>query len=163
VSSCTAGTTVAPDNITNPGDRSTQFGNGGQEQLLSKRIKLRKFNWWTGESLNLWNSLSFQITAICNLSIFRYAYSANKKLLHFWNRLTNKRLIHVIHVDGVRLHLWTAPPDIWVWRASMKWYWHRQTKELKRKNLSQCHIGHNISHMDWLGQETRPPWWQASD
>jgi hypothetical protein len=47
-------------------------------------------------------------------------------------------LITVVRVDGVRLCLWTAatkgpivhpPGDIWVWRATVEWYWQGKTEE----------------------------------
>jgi hypothetical protein len=43
---------------------------------------------------------------------------------------------YVVHVDGVRLCLWTAatngplvhPPDnVWVWRGKVEWYWQGKT------------------------------------
>jgi hypothetical protein len=47
----------------------------------------------------------------------------------------------VVHVDTLRLCLWTAvtnwpivyPPDIWVWRAMVEWYWQGKAEELGEK------------------------------
>jgi hypothetical protein len=47
-----------------------------------------------------------------------------------------------IHVDGMKLSLWTAATrgsfvhpqgDIWVWRAMVEWYWQGVTQELWRQ------------------------------
>jgi hypothetical protein len=48
---------------------------------------------------------------------------------------TARRNAAVVHVDWERLCLWTAasihPPDeIWVWRATVEWYWQEEAEEL---------------------------------
>jgi hypothetical protein len=80
-------------------------------------------------------------------------------------------IVVVVHVDGVRPCLWTVatsgltvhpPGDIWVWRATVEWYWQGKWKNLE-KNLSQCHFFHRKSHMDWPGCKPGPLQWEASD
>jgi hypothetical protein len=65
----------------------------------------------------------------------------------------------VVQVDVVRLCLWTAatngptihpPDDIWVWRATVEWYWQRITEELVEEPVP---VPVHKSHMDWPGRE----------
>jgi hypothetical protein len=69
------------------------------------------------------------------------------KLLTYYITVFNKGFVFVVvvHIDGVRLFLWTVainrpifhpPDDIWVWRATVKWYWQGEPKNLE-KNLFQ--------------------------
>jgi hypothetical protein len=44
------------------------------------------------------------------------------------------------------------PQTIWVWRATVEWYWQGKQKNLE-KHLSQCHFVHHKSHTDWPGLE----------
>jgi hypothetical protein len=55
---------------------------------------------------------------------------------HFMTKIVTV-MFAVDHVDGVRLHLWTAatnrptvhpPGNIWVWRAMVEWYWQGKLK-----------------------------------
>jgi hypothetical protein len=48
----------------------------------------------------------------------------------------------VVHVDGVRLCLWTAatngyivhtPDDIWIWSATVEWYWQGENRRAQIK------------------------------
>jgi hypothetical protein len=48
------------------------------------------------------------------------------------------------HVDGLRLCLWTVTTsgpiiryqdDIWVWRATVEWYWQGNTEELGENSV----------------------------
>jgi hypothetical protein len=52
------------------------------------------------------------------------------------------KYVHIVHVDMLRVCLWTAatngpivhpPYDIWVWRATVEWYWHGKAKESGQK------------------------------
>jgi hypothetical protein len=64
--------------------------------------------------------------------------------------------MNVVHVDGVRRCLWTAPTngptvhpagDIWVWRATVEWWWQGKREQLggKRIRVPLClpQIPHN--------------------
>jgi hypothetical protein len=56
-----------------------------------------------------------------------------------------------------------VPPMIWVWRATVEWYIDRGKPKNSERNLSQCHLVHQKSHMDWPGLEPGPPRWEAGD
>jgi hypothetical protein len=65
----------------------------------------------------------------------------------------------IVHVDRVRLYLWTAaingpilypPGDIWVWRATVEWYWRGKTEELGEKHVPDPHSSPPIPY--WLTQ-----------
>jgi hypothetical protein len=59
-----------------------------------------------------------------------------------------------VHVDGVRLRLWTAatsrpvvyPPLIWVWRATVEWYWQGRTEKVGVKSVPVPLFPLQISH-----------------
>jgi hypothetical protein len=55
------------------------------------------------------------------------------------------------------------PQMIWVWRATVEWYIDRGKPKNSEKNLSQCHIVHQKSHMYWPGREPGPSRWEAGD
>jgi hypothetical protein len=44
--------------------------------------------------------------------------------------------------------------------APVEWNWQGKPEELG-ENLSQCHLAHHKSHMDWPGIEPGPPRWEA--
>jgi hypothetical protein len=65
----------------------------------------------------------------------------------------------IVHVDRVRLCLWTAaingpilhpPDDIWVWRATVGWYWQGKTEELGEKPVPEPLCSPQIPY--WLTQ-----------
>jgi hypothetical protein len=73
------------------------------------------------------------------------------------------RVLDVVHVDGVRLCLWTSATnsptvhyagDIWAWRAMVEWYCQGETEE--PGEVSQWHFFHHKSHMDWPGPPPEP-------
>jgi hypothetical protein len=74
----------------------------------------------------------------------------------------------VVDVDRARICLWAADSfgsivylsdDIRMWRVKVEWYWQEKTKNTE-KSPSQFPLVHHKSHMDWLGREPGPPWWQ---
>jgi hypothetical protein len=70
--------------------------------------------------------------------------------------------IDVVYVDVVRLCLWTAasngfvyPPydrPTWEWRATVEWCWQGKMKN-SETNLSQYHFANQKSYMDWPVRE----------
>jgi hypothetical protein len=51
-------------------------------------------------------------------------------------------------------------------RMSMERWWNdtdRRRPKYSQKYLSQSHIAHHKSHMDWSGIESEPPRWEADD
>jgi hypothetical protein len=65
-------------------------------------------------------------------------------------------------LTSAHLCLWTAasngpiihsPGDIRVRRATVEWYWQGKPKN-SEQNLSQYHLVHHTSYMDWPGSET---------
>jgi hypothetical protein len=57
------------------------------------------------------------------------------------------------HVDGERLHLWTAaingpivhsPGDIWAWRSTVKWYRQGKTPDSSTRGLRQSYKQSNL-------------------
>jgi hypothetical protein len=68
----------------------------------------------------------------------RRSFSLLKHVFFNLQQQINKNYV-VDYVDGVRLCLWTAatnvpavhlPADIWVWRATVEWYWQGKAEEL---------------------------------
>jgi hypothetical protein len=71
--------------------------------------------------------------------------------------------VAVVHVNGVRLYLWTAATNgpivhfhiIWVWRVTVEWYWQVKANN-SGKTLFQCH---SVHHTDWPGRKPGLPQW----
>jgi hypothetical protein len=84
---------------------------------------------------SLWNLLLFKsveslVVQVCGISCCS----------SLWNLLLFKSMESLVQVYGMRLCLWTAATsgsvvhpagDIWVWRATMEWYWQGKTEELR--------------------------------
>jgi hypothetical protein len=47
---------------------------------------------------------------------------------------------------------YSSPTCIWVWRATVEWWWQGKPKN-SEKNLSQCHFAHHKPYADWPGRE----------
>jgi hypothetical protein len=52
------------------------------------------------------------------------------------------------------------PQMIWVWSATMEWYWLGKTEKLG-ENLSQCQSVNHKSHMDWPAREPGSQRWKG--
>jgi hypothetical protein len=104
----------------------------------------------------------------CSLHI-KLTLGYNFSFLRVYSPVPGVPYFIVVHVDGVRLCLWTAATngpvihlsdDIWVWRATVEWYWQGKPKNSER-NLSQCHFVHHKFHMDWARREAGSSAWRG--
>jgi hypothetical protein len=114
-----------------------------------------------GEYIFLFENIVLCLTVLVN--------RAQKfQLLGFW--LVLNMLVIYLTADhkGIFMFMsmgWnycSSPVDMWVWRATVVWYWQRKLKN-QDKNLSQCHFVNHKSHMDWPRHEPMPLQWGAGD
>jgi hypothetical protein len=77
--------------------------------------------------------------------------------------------LFVVHIDGVRLSLYTVasngpivhtPDDMWARRVIVEWHWQAKTDELGEKPLPVALCPPQILH-GLNDREPRPPQWEA--
>jgi hypothetical protein len=117
------------------------------------------------------NWLQHKYNKMCHKFLWQLLWWERNVGKSSWNPFELFLRTVVVHIDGVRLCLWTVatdgptvhpPGDIWAWRVMVEWYQWLKPKNLER-SLSQYHFVHHNSHMDWPGLEPGLPWWEAGD
>jgi hypothetical protein len=70
-------------------------------------------------------------------------------------------VVVTVHVDGVTRCLWTAAingpihsPDIWVWTATVEWYWQGKTERTQRKTCPSAPL--STTDLTWIDFGTNP-------
>jgi hypothetical protein len=100
---------------------------------------------------------------ICALKCNHALVIVSKLTPHYpdTSKLSGVNVLSNVHVDGVRLCLWTAattghtvhpPDDTWVWTAMVERYWQEKTEELREKPCPSATL--STTNLTWTDPGT---------